>query len=216
MKDITGKKFGKLTAIKFIKRENKRTYWQYKCDCGNDIILRMDGPKTGNTKSCGCLPPEVNRKLNCTHIMSKSRFYRIWQGVLQRCLNKNCKIYKNYGGRGIMICDRWLKFENFREDMYKDYLEHVKEFGEKNTTIDRIDNNNYYYLKNCRWATVEEQNNNTRNNRYLTYKNKKLTITQWSGILGISINTILGRLDLMGWSVRDTLNIPVKKYNRIK
>lgn len=96
------------------------------------------------------------------HGLSYSRIYCIWHGMKARCLNSKSKKYNLYGGRGIKVCKRWLKFENFRDDMYASYLKHVKKFGQKNTSLDRINPNKGYSHKNCRWATCAEQRENRR------------------------------------------------------
>ncbi|MGH7974979.1 MAG: hypothetical protein ACREBR_05610 [bacterium] len=99
---------------------------------------------------------------NFKHGEGKTRFYIIWAGMKTRCLNKNTSYYNRYGGRGIKMCDRWLSFLNFKDDMYQLYLDHVKEFGESSTSLDRKDVNKNYELSNCKWATNSEQVRNCR------------------------------------------------------
>lgn len=172
-KDITGQKFGKLTAIRFDhdnyiigKIKYHYNYWLFKCDCGKEKVIEKTRVMRGNTTSCGCVREEMYSivgKMSVKHGMSKTKFYKAWSSMRERCLNKSHFVYNRYGGRGIKICKRWEKFENFKEDMYKNYLEHNKKYGNRNTSLDRFPNNNGNYCqKNCRWATQKEQNNNRR------------------------------------------------------
>ncbi len=129
-------KYNKLTAIKFSHR-NKRSkmFWLFRCDCGVEKVIRVDGVISGHTKSCGCLQRKHISELgkNIVHGMCRTRFHNTWNGMKQRCIDKNLLCYKHYGGRGIKCF--WKSFENFRDDMYESYLRHVKEHGEKQTTI---------------------------------------------------------------------------------
>ena len=141
-----GDKYGMLTAIKFShKNKWNQTHWLFECTCGNEKVILVNSVKNGRTKSCGCLYMK--------HGMTRTPTCRSWEGMKQRCLNSKTTGYKNYGGRGITVCKRWMKFENFFEDM-----------GERpeGKTLDRKNNNGNYNKKNCRWATPKEQRLNQR------------------------------------------------------
>lgn len=142
-----------------------RHYGVFQCECGKRIeaeIYSVDGKKA-NTQSCGCLRLEKLREKLITHGRGSRRFsehyqtYSSWQHMKDRCLNPKNKYYKNYGERGITVCDRWMTFENFLDDMG----DRTKELS-----LDRIDNNKGYSKENCKWSTRKEQMNNTRRNRH--------------------------------------------------
>ena len=157
------KRFGRLWVTGFLKeRKNGLLQWICQCDCGNEVVVRSADLQSKHTCSCGCLQKEAmseTGKANRTHGYSNGTgirdiTYTSWSHMKQRCLNSNRKTYKDYGGRGIVVCDRWLKFENFLEDM--------GEKSDKNLSLDRIDNDGNYEPSNCRWAMYEEQNQNRR------------------------------------------------------
>lgn len=198
--DLDGRKFSRLAVIGFAGKSNGRTDWYCKCDCGNIVKVIAKNLKNGRTTSCGCLRDERVSESHLTHGHSSgggfSLTYRTWGNMLQRCLNKNNPAYHNYGGRGIKICNRWLRFENFLEDMGE---------RQKGMTIERIDNNGNYEPGNCRWATRKEQCNNKRNNHFLTFNGKTKTVVQWSEIYNIKSHTISKRIKY-GWTVEKSLN----------
>lgn len=161
VKDITGQKFGSLTAIKFVKNDKWRSsFWLFKCKCGKETIASKGSVISGGTYSCGCQRSFGKIK----HGMQTTRFYNIWSGMNARCLS--CK---GYSDRGIKCL--WKSFEDFRDDMYGSYVIHISIHGEKNTSIDRINNDDSYYRDNCRWATAKEQALNRRSNRLITLNN---------------------------------------------
>ena len=129
------------------------------CDCGNLTIARGDSLRRGEVRSCGC----YHFDNVTTHGMTKTRLYSIWQSMKQRCFDVTHKSYKYYVAKGVVVCDRWKNsFIGFRDDMYSSYLNHVEKYGEKDTTLDRIDVNGNYEPSNCRWATWKEQQANKR------------------------------------------------------
>lgn len=135
---------------------------------------------------------------------TQSPFYATWTNMKTRCYNLKGTGFKDYGGRGITVCDRWLNdVSNFIKDMAPTYFD--------GATLDRIDVNGNYELSNCRWATWDEQQNNRRSNRLLKNGNRELTVAQWSKELGIRSTTIRQRLDSYGWSVEKTLNTSTRE-----
>jgi hypothetical protein len=156
---LTNQRFGRL-VVKEPVDIGCGLKWRATCDCGGEKIARGADLKAGRTKSCGCLLID-EPKSRATHNLSNTRFYRIWVAMRQRCNNPKASRYYLYGERGITVCPEWEIFENFQADMYESYLDHVREFGIKNTSLDRKKNELNYCPENCRWATQKEQVNNS-------------------------------------------------------
>lgn len=168
-RDLRGQKFGLLTAVRLARRGNhglnrKRAAWLCACDCGKNIEVITESLTSGNTKSCGCLRAkwaigQGNAKHGQSRVIGgRASEYEIWNQMIQRCNNPRTKSWKNYGGRGISVCERWRTFENFLADMGRRLT--------PNLSIDRINNDGDYEPSNCRWATRAEQNRNQRKRQY--------------------------------------------------
>ena len=202
-----GQRFGRLTAIRFIeKRFRSHEIWEFKCDCGSLKNLFVNNVKR-NTKSCGCLKHECliqrNKEKLSTHKLTNTSIHRAWASMKSRCLNKNHKSYSSYGGRGINVCNRWMIFENFYQDM--------GERPSKNHSLDRVDNNGDYTPENCRWADRYQQQSNRRTNHYITFSGETMTIAQWSRKLQINTKTLATRILTLKWSYEDALTTPILK-----
>ena len=184
--DITGKQFGRLTVISRVEN-NKfgQVMWDCVCTCGKRTTVSGGHLKIGQTKSCGCLQKELLSKAKKIHGQTGNKTYKSWSGMRERCYNPNNKIYKYYGGRGITICKRWDKFENFYSDM-GDRPERM--------SIERTNNNKGYSPDNCKWATQKEQVRNTRSNQLIRYHGKTQCMSAWAEELGIAYKTLWARL----------------------
>lgn len=192
-----GQKFGKLTILSRCKEPDKygQKLYKCKCDCGNITYVRGNRLERGETRSCGCLKYLGNAT---THGMSRTALYSRYTSIKSRCYNKHDQAYTNYGARGIVVCDEWKhSFETFynwaMENGYKEGL-----------TIDRIDHDGNYEPSNCRWVDMKTQQNNKRNNVYLTYNEKTQTAKQWSEELDIKHYLILQRHS-RGWTDEECL-----------
>lgn len=211
--DLKGQRFNKLIVLEYVgKNKSGISRWRCKCDCGEEAIVNSDRLKNNNTKSCGCL-----RKGNVNglkHGMYRSHTYIIWSHMRQRCNNPKDLAYKNYGDRGITVCNRWLRpkgkgFMNFLEDM-----------GEipKGYELDRIDNNqlkNGYSPENCKLSTRKEQMRNTRMNINIPYNGKYICLKDYCKIKNLNYNTILSRIRC-GKSLKMALNRPIRKHVKRK
>lgn len=194
--DLTGKRFGKLVAKRLIVGSKK---WLCHCDCGKNITVFPCNLKSGKTTSCGCFQKECASKRFKKHGLRTSKIYTVWANMKQRCYNNKNAYYHCYGGKGVKICEEWLKkFENF-------YDWSINNGYKEGLTIDRINVDGNYEPTNCKWATTKEQSLNTTRNVFLTYNGQTKTIYEWGMETGISNGTIRTRIKKLGWSVQRAL-----------
>ena len=191
--EIKGQKLWMLTAVEpKHKDKHDRVHWEFLCDCGEVKVSIPSDVRNGRVKSCGCLLKEWAREMGKankgkigrqTHGKSKTREYAAWLAMRDRCYNSSLPGYKNHGGRGIKVCDKWNNsFEEFLKDM-----------GEKPSkfhSMDRIDNDGNYEPGNCRWATRITQNRNTRSVVYVEYNGMNKCLSEWCNYFGIHTSSL--------------------------
>lgn len=196
--DITGNRYSRLVVTSFHghgKRGSQTVrLWNCVCDCGKTTVTSYGSLTCGNVRSCGCLL----RDATTTHGMSKSPVYKVWHAMLERCRNSHNQAWKDYGGRGIRVCERWHDFSNFNSDM-----------GERPTggTLDRIDVNGDYEPSNCRWVSQSINANNRRNNRIIEFRGELATLAQWARKCNLNKGALLYRL-AHGWPIEAALTTP--------
>lgn len=208
--NLTGKTFGRLTVLrqgagKDYKSGRKPSSF-CQCACGNTVDVLTASLRAGRTNSCGCLQRELSRSRRLTHGASTSLEYGIWQSMLNRCRNPNTPSYKYYGAKGIAVCRRWLKFENFIGDMGVRPSE--------SHSIERQDTAKGYSPGNCHWALQEEQSRNRSDTFLITYAGQTKHLTAWRRDGGIPKH-LLNRL-VRGWSLKEATEIPKGKRRHPK
>ena len=173
--DFASRKYGLWSILYRVENDhNGATRWMCKCDCGTEKVQWKGNLVRGLTRSCGCAKGSsisvAKKGIAVTHGMTKTPVWHTWQSMLGRCLNPNAKSFPIYGARGIKVCEKWLTFEGFFEDMGDRPL---------GTTLDRIDTDGDYCKENCRWATKDVQERNKRTNVFLEAFGEKKIITDW-------------------------------------
>ena len=206
MLDLTGQTFGRLKVIRRAGvTANRKVLWECQCECGTTCTVRTAQLRSGKTQSCGCrrkeLALEACTKHGCAGRGRESKEYRIWQGMIERCTNPNEPHYKDYGGRGITVCQRW-------RESFAAFLEDVGHRPSDRHQLDRFPNNGGNYESgNVRWATRKQQMRNTRANKLLTYQGETLPMVEWCERLSLDYGKVSYRLR-RGWSVAAAFQSP--------
>jgi hypothetical protein len=196
LNNLKGKVFGKLKVIDIAPRTCTKTYWICECECGVIKTIRSDSLVSGNTTSCGCLKIIQNginfkteyRKNNATRIC-KTRLYKTWQLMNNRCYNKKTPGYIKYGARGITVCEEWQRQTKF--DTFKNWA--LKNGYNDTLSIERINNNGNYEPENCKWSTNKEQCNNRRSTVKITMNGQTKSVKQWCEYLNLDYGRVINR-----------------------
>ena len=210
-----GKKFGRLTVIGFEKsKKHTKWNWKCKCDCGNVRVVDPAAVKKGNTRSCGCLHDEecAKRATKFKHsIYEYKRLHGIYHGIKRRCYRVSEPRYKDYGGRGIKMCDEWLDKNNGFDNFVEWALSHG--YTDK-LTIERNDVNGNYCPENCSWITLEEQRNNQRGTLWVEYKGERVRLKELCEKEAVvSYDTVHDRIYKRGWDLERALTTPSQQQD---
>ncbi len=214
-KDLTGSIFGRLKVVEqtedYVRPDGRReARWKCICSCENKTIVYAMGAnlQSGHTQSCGCLQKERVSNALIKDGRGRDRIYYVWHSMIDRCSNESSPHYKNYGGRGIRVCEEWLDYTKFKIWAYNSGYDANAQ--NKTCTLERIDVDGDYCPENCCWTNMKEQSNNKRNNVLLTYNNKTMTISQWADVLGIKWETLWARVHNLKWSDEKAITTPVR------
>lgn len=195
IKDITGQQFGALLVIENVGKDSRgEMIWRCRCECGKETVVTGYKLRSGWTKSCGCLQEKHRREgFNKSHGMTNTKLYVIWQNMKHRCNDPKNIMYKNYGERGIRVCELWMSgFEPFMKWAFQSgYSDGM--------SIDRIDVDGNYEPSNCRWVTKKQQYLNRTDSHLITAFGKTQTIKEWADESGINYDTIERRINQYGW-----------------
>lgn len=218
--DLSGQRFNHLTVVRWLYPEERRKInynWLCKCDCGKEIQTMKSKLVSGHTKSCGCMKSKRIGNLNKKYKYHDRRLYEVYMGIKERIEKPGCSEYKNYGARGIKLCDEWsgeLGFDVFAEWAYANGYDTNAKRGE--CTIDRIDVDGDYCPENCRWITNKEQQNNRRDTVWITYNGETHNMKQWSEILNIPYKFMTWRLSAKTNNNKRTLAECISEYEEYK
>lgn len=209
-KQLDGQVFGRLTVIRRAGSRGGRVVWACMCECGSTVEVVSHALTSGHTKSCGCWKDERNRGTQPKHGHARrgtkrTPTYKTWQAMMTRCYNPNVASFKDYGARGVTVCDGWHLFENF--------LAYMGERPE-GMTLDRIDSDKGYTPDNCRWATKITQARNTRANYIVDFRGERMTQIEFAERIGMKQATVSWRLR-NGWTPEQVATIPPHSGNRI-
>lgn len=206
---IIGAKYSRLTVISLAGRNTDyRMMLNCICECGKEVLVNGKSIRDGHTKSCGCLHRDTvidRNKKNAIYKVSNPVLYAIWRNMIDRCENPKNKRYKNYGSRGIKVCEEWHDFDVFYSDVFESY--------QKGLTLDRRGNDGHYEKSNFRWVTDDVQRRNKSNNFYIEYNGERKIVADWAKQYDIPAANLCSRLK-RGFKFEDAVSLPPQKGNK--
>lgn len=202
IKDLTGTTFGRWTVQTQVQSKGDGAIWRCLCQCGTERTVAAHSLLRGTSQSCGCLADEKRLAATRKHQQCGTPEYAAWAGMFQRCYNHRNAQFKNYGARGVTVCDRW-----------KDFREFLKDMGKKPSprhSIDREKNDGNYEPENCRWALPKQQSRNTRTCHFITINGETKTVTEWAEKTGVPRNLIYTRISRLKWTPEKAVITPAR------
>lgn len=209
VKDITGQHFGLWTALRLVGTRSGNAMWECGCDCGTIGVVAGCALRSGFTNSCGCQANVVPHNLKHGDAANRNEApeYAVWLGMKQRCENPNASFYDRYGGRGITVCDRWVRGDG----ALSGYECFISDMGRRPSVKHQIERNNNdlgYFKDNCSWATKIAQMRNRSNTIFVELHGKELPLPEACEILGVEVKRVYSRLS-RGWPASRALHEPL-------
>lgn len=211
-KELLNQQFGDLTVTQKLDSRKGHMHWLCRCKCGKIAEVSTGNLNSGHTKSCGCLQKKRSAEIKMVHGLYKdatgkrTKLYHVWGGMKERCFNQNHQAYKDYGRRGITVCEEWLEYAVFHDWA-------MKSGYKQGLSIERINNDGNYEPANCEWIPRLHQAANRRNVRMITHDDVTLTASEWGKRLNLNPKNILNRLR-RGWSVEEALTNSIEKKGK--
>lgn len=192
----SGEVVGKITAVRPVGKKGHNVVFECLCQCGRSFTALASNIISGNTKSCGCHRRAVSSAKARKHGLSDAALYGLWSNMMRRCYDEKNEAFKNYGARGILVCERWHNFANFYADM-----------GErpKGKSLERKNNSEGYSPENCAWVTRQEQARNTRANVRIVINGESRLLVEWAELSNLPIGVIWARKNRLNWKDEELL-----------
>lgn len=195
---VPGERFGRVVVIEEVSDPRPGVFWRCRCDCGGEVVARATAFRIGNTSSCGCFRREVTGSKNRRHGLTHRPEHKAWRHIKSRCHNPNDTEFRNYGGRGIAVCEEW-------RNNFESFFAHIGPRPTPHHSIDRINVNDGYRPGNVRWATVAEQTRNQRRNIWVEHEGRSMILSDFAALFGLPVTALAQRMRYHRCSAHEAL-----------